>query len=326
VEHTIYFVPRRSLLCDKYLEDEGVYGDITLGEFHLDIIPFDDDTISLDMNTSFKEVFLDGDSTIVQMLVNALMKFQILYGFFPKVLGKGDSAALLIDMLDRSRVEFLTNTGTGLNDMKESEFDSVLILDRNVDYLTLMKTQMTYEGLLDELFNVKSSFVELDASFFISKNAPSSTAVKPKKVLLNNTDQVFERIRDYPFELVGDILNNTAMEIKAEEDERHSLTTTTQLKEFASKLGALQSRRQSLDTHEKIYRKILQYASEPPVKRQWQIEERILISRRNHDQVRRIHVFGVYRRDDVCRRTDRGPFALDVPILPSFRRLEAEAV
>jgi hypothetical protein len=287
-------VPRRSLLCDKYLEDEGVYGDVTIGEFHLDIIPFDDDTISLDINNSFKEVFLDGDTTIVQMLSNALMKFQILYGFFPKVLGKGDNAALLIDMLDRSRVEYLTNTGTGLNDMKESEFDSVLVLDRSVDYLTPMKTQMTYEGLLDELFNVKSSFVELDATFFVSKNAPSSTAVKPRKVLLNNSDLVFERIRDYPFELVGDILNNTALEIKTEEDERHSLTTTTQLKEFASKLGVLQSRRQALDTHEKIYRRILQYASEPPVKRKWQIEERIFYSPRNHDQVRGVNLFGVY--------------------------------
>jgi hypothetical protein len=159
--------------------------------------------------------------------------------------------------------------------MKESEFDSVFLMDRNVDVITLMKTQMTYEGLLDELYSIKSSFVELDASFFINKNQPSSAHVKPKKVLLNNTDQVFERIRDVPFELVGDILNNTAMEIKSEEDARHSMTTTTQLKEFASKLGVLQSRRQALDIHEKVYRRILMHASEPPTKRKWQIEERI---------------------------------------------------
>jgi vacuolar protein sorting-associated protein 33A len=92
IEHTIYFVPRRSLLCDKYLEEEGIYGDVTLGEFHLDIIPFDDDIISLDLHNSFRDIFLEGDTTIVQMLSNALMKFQILYGFFPKVIGKGDQS------------------------------------------------------------------------------------------------------------------------------------------------------------------------------------------------------------------------------------------
>jgi vacuolar protein sorting-associated protein 33A len=179
-------------------------------------------------------------------------------------------------MLDRSRVEFLTNTGTGLNDMTESEFDSVFIMDRDVDFITLMKTQMTYEGLLDELYSIKSSFVELDASFFTVRNQPTSTHLKPKKVLLNNTDLVFEKIRDIPFELVGEILNETALEIKIEEDSRHSMTTTSQLKEFASKLGVLQSRRQSLDTHEKVYRRILSHASEPPTKRKWQVEERIV--------------------------------------------------
>lgn len=89
------------------------------------------------------------------MLSNALMKFQILHGFFPRVIGKGDGAQLLAEVMDRARIEYFTNTGIHMND-SQAEFDSVFLFDRTVDLLTPMKTQLTYEGLIDEYYNIKS--------------------------------------------------------------------------------------------------------------------------------------------------------------------------
>jgi hypothetical protein len=216
IDHTIYFLPRKSLICDNYLQEQGVYGDITIGEFHLDIIPYDNDIISLDIDDSFKHLFLEGDISVLKLLSNALMKFQILYGAFPKIIGKGDSANLLADMLENSRLEYLTlNGGTT---MKESDFDSLFIIDRTVDLITPLKTQFTYEGMLDELFGIKSCFVELDSSVFTDKNGPSSVHARPKKILLNEMDVVFKDIRDQSFEVVGDILSNIAVVIKGEEE------------------------------------------------------------------------------------------------------------
>jgi len=58
IEYTVFFVPRRTILCERILEEEGVYGDITLNEIHLDIIPLEDDVLSLELHDSFKELFL----------------------------------------------------------------------------------------------------------------------------------------------------------------------------------------------------------------------------------------------------------------------------
>ncbi len=100
--------------------------------------------------------------------------------------------------LCRSRLEFLSDVAGQAVDQKDSEFDSMVILDRSVDYLTPFRSQLTYEGLLDELFSINSCFVELDASFF----PPSSISgnAKSKKIMVNGSDMVFSAIRDQSFE------------------------------------------------------------------------------------------------------------------------------
>ena len=44
-------------------------------------------------------------------------------------------------------------------EMVAPEFDSVILLDRNVDLLSPLLTQLTYEGLLDELFGIQNGAV-----------------------------------------------------------------------------------------------------------------------------------------------------------------------
>jgi hypothetical protein len=36
----------------------GVYGEITFAEYRLDLIPFDDDLLSLELETSYRDCFL----------------------------------------------------------------------------------------------------------------------------------------------------------------------------------------------------------------------------------------------------------------------------
>ncbi|KAJ3258474.1 Vacuolar protein sorting-associated protein 33A [Boothiomyces macroporosus] len=93
--------------------------------------------------------------------------------------------------------------------------------------ITPMRTQLTYEGLIDELYTIKSTFVELDASFFTPKGSASSINTKPKKVLLSGADTVFAQIRDQSFE------------------------------------------------NQRLYERVLQFAGEPPVQRQWDWEREL---------------------------------------------------
>ena len=235
----VFWVPRRTLVCDLLLKDLGVYGDVVIGEYHLDVYPYEPYLMSLNSPNSFKDLYLDGDISILKTLCNSIMKIQLIYGFIPTILGVGKYSQDLVEILEQSRLEYLSHN----NLENECEFDSIILLDRNIDYVSVLKQQLTYEGLVDENFNVQSCFLEFDGGSM----GGSSAQTKAKKILLNNSDFVFEKIRDCSFEVVGQVLKKIATEMKDEEESRLNMTTPLQLKEFASKLGLIQSKRTSLD-------------------------------------------------------------------------------
>ena len=37
------------------------------------------------------------------------------------------------------------------------QIDSILLLDRSVDFIASLSTQLTYEGLIDEIYSIKYS-------------------------------------------------------------------------------------------------------------------------------------------------------------------------
>ncbi|KAI8902260.1 Sec1-like protein [Globomyces pollinis-pini] len=271
VEHTIHFVPRKTLICDRLLEEEGVYGDVTIGEFHLDIIPLDDDLLSLEMGTSFKDLFLDGDTSVIQMLSNAIMKYQILYGFGPKILGKGDASKMLAELLERSRLNYLSDIALNSNtETQETDLDSILLFDRTVDLLTPMRTQLTYEGLIDELYTINSTFVELDASFFSNQNNS-----KTKRLLLNGTDSVFSDIRDSSFEMIATIFDKITSSIQKDVESLQQMPVQMNLKDFKGIAVKVDAQKQSLATHQKLYQKILYHAAQPSTSIRWALEDSI---------------------------------------------------
>jgi len=56
-QYAIFFVPRKTNICERILEEEGVLGNITLGEFKLDLVPFETDVLSLEMEGLYRECF-----------------------------------------------------------------------------------------------------------------------------------------------------------------------------------------------------------------------------------------------------------------------------
>jgi len=64
-EFSIFWVPRRTLVCDKILEDQGVLGDVGVAEFALYFIPLERDVLSLELEESFSDLHLVWKSQIV---------------------------------------------------------------------------------------------------------------------------------------------------------------------------------------------------------------------------------------------------------------------
>ncbi|KAI9285019.1 Sec1-like protein [Umbelopsis sp. AD052] len=275
IEYSLFFVSQRTMLCERILEEEGVLGDITLGEFAMEWIPFEDDLISMELdNSTWKELNLDGDSTAIHQAAKSLMKLQQIYGLFPRIIGKGDSAKALADMLIRMRreqavVEEVSSSTSRQNpsllNSLSTHIDQLVIIDRNVDLYTPLCTQLTYEGLIDEIFRIKHSFVEVDPSLVGTAPAPGQSASaqpaaapagasaavaagKKKNYALNSGDKLFSQLCDLNFAVVGGLLNKIAKRINENYEERHQAKTMAQIRTFVGKLPDLQQEHQSLRT------------------------------------------------------------------------------
>ncbi|KAJ7623648.1 Sec1-like protein [Roridomyces roridus] len=265
--YTIFLVPRISTLVSRILEEEGVLGDVRISSYNLQFIPIADDVVSLENDSAFKEIWVDGDETAIYDSAQALLTLEKLYGLFPRIVGKGDHAARLTTLLTR---HLPTDSSTPDTLLSPSEkIDSLIVLDRRVDMITPLLTQLTYEGLTDELLGIKNSQVELPVSLLTPPAPPAaastSTSAPPppaaatpslKKVeakkkhhLTTSTDPLFAELRDLNFSYVGRRLNKLARRLEEDYKGRHQAKTVAQLRDFVGKLGGLQTEHQSLRFH-----------------------------------------------------------------------------
>ncbi|XP_051017460.1 vacuolar protein sorting-associated protein 33A [Acomys russatus] len=248
----ILFVPRRSLLCEQRLKDLGVLGSfIYQEEYSLDLIPFDGDLLSMESEGAFRECYLEGDQTSLYHAAKGLMTLQALYGTIPQIFGKGECARQVANMMVRMKREF-----TGSQNSVFPVFDNLLLLDRNVDLLTPLATQLTYEGLIDEIYGIQNSYVKLPPEKFAPKKQGAGGGkdlpTEAKKLQLNSAEELYAEIRDKNFNAVGSVLSKKAKIISAAFEERHNAKTVGEIKQFVSQLPHMQAARGSLANHTSI--------------------------------------------------------------------------
>ena len=166
------------------------------------------------------------------------MLIQQKHGLFPRIVGKGDKARRLATELLRMRKELIASGSAGnssFSDLAPSQsIESLIIIDREVDLPTVLLTQLTYEGLLDEFFGVDSNQIEVDAATVggTSQTAQASTSATPqsqslkRKILLDGSDPLYRTLRDSNCAVVGPLLNKVARRLQETYDSRNSAKST----------------------------------------------------------------------------------------------------
>ena len=127
--------------------------------------------------------------------------------------------------------------------------DTLILLDRSVDVVTPMCTQLTYEGLLDEILGLNYGQIRSSsASVEQSKNttaavtssppaAAAATTASQKKVSgLNSADPVFHETRDLFYLGARKWLNETLRSIQQFRDAGMAGADISQLKGFVAEL------------------------------------------------------------------------------------------
>ncbi|KAJ8295842.1 Vacuolar protein sorting-associated protein 33A [Rhodotorula toruloides] len=260
-------VPRMTALCTTVLSDLGVLGSLEIQEFQLGLIPLEKDVLSLEYEDVWRKIELDGDNAAIFDLAKALMTIQRAFGPIPRLIGKGDSARRLVDLLKRLRREQPASTPSSAP-LANGTIDSMIVIDRQVDMVSALCTQLTYEGLVDEVVGIKHSHVDVDPNLLnpapaASTSTPSQAsfgALPPRKrkhLLTATTDPLFAELRDKNFAVVGTILNRTARRLNEDYEKRHQAKTAAELRQFVGQLGGLQNEHQALRLHTSLTEQIM---------------------------------------------------------------------
>lgn len=145
--------------------------------------------------------------------------------------------------------------------------DSLIIIDREVDFPTALMTQLTYEGLLDEEFQIQSNQIEVDSSVVgtagagtTQGGASSSAAPLRRKIPLEPSDTLYSTLRDTNFATVGPLLNKVARRLQSSYENRNiQQKTTSELREFVTKLPGFQQEQASLKLHTNLAEEIIKH-------------------------------------------------------------------
>lgn len=260
--HSIHFVPRKSLLCDHALAECGVYGDVETAELKFDWIPYDEDTLTMGMNSSFRSLCMEGDLSNLYFAARGILTLQKIYGEIPFVYGKGTLSKYMWDLVGRlekeektmlagleGKVSLPTTAALSFNGVVAGEIDTLIILDRNVDMVTPLLTQMTYEGLVDEIVGIKDGYIDIRKKCLGMKDKEGNILEGRIKLPLNGSDSVFRDVRDIHFNQLGPVLKNRAARIAEVYEERHTTSTISAMSDFMKKFKNLTKEHTLLQYH-----------------------------------------------------------------------------
>ncbi|EON62084.1 hypothetical protein W97_01303 [Coniosporium apollinis CBS 100218] len=273
-EFSIFWIPRRTLVSNQILEEAGVLGEVNIAEYALYFIPLADDLLSMELDDAFSDLYLRRDPTATFLAAKALMLMQQRHGLFPRIIGKGDNAKRLADLLLRMRSEVTagdasySNGASSLGLTPSSSIESLIIIDREVDLPTVLLTQLTYEGLIDEIFGIKANQTEVDSSIVGAtpaqapqvSSASSSTPALKRKIQLDSSDTLYSTLQDSNFAIVGSLLNKVARRLQSSYESRHVASkSTAELREFVAKLPGYQAEQASLKIHTALAEEIIKH-------------------------------------------------------------------
>eukprot|EP01086_Lenisia_limosa_P010600 TRINITY_DN3507_c0_g1_i1.p1 TRINITY_DN3507_c0_g1~~TRINITY_DN3507_c0_g1_i1.p1 ORF type:complete len:424 (-),score=96.70 TRINITY_DN3507_c0_g1_i1:39-1310(-) len=279
----LVFSPRSSLICERILAERGVRGDLIIEEVSFDMVPFDDDILSLELPDSFREYAADGDQTSLFFMARALMKLQAAFGLIPHIRGVGPAAKSVFDMVMRMKKE-----GKEKIDI-EPEIDDLLIFDRTADLETPLLSQLTYEGLLDDIIGINSGKVEVPAELTGQKGNKNVSAA------LTSADRVFAEIRGMSFTAVGPILREKALSLQTSIAKKDEAQSISDLRAFVKTLSSINEHKLALSIHLYLAQRLKDHLDSSNFHQELYTQQAVLFGESNFDDIEDV----LYEAEDL---------------------------
>lgn len=286
VRFWIIFIPGYYHYCDIALEEEGIYEYVSVLECPLGLLPLEYDLYSLEDESIFKILYLNKDTTPLNIIVNSIMQLQLLSGNIIDVHGQGQFAKVVADKLDQAnltsppiRPERLapdTDDSRIFQEFKrgneeQPSFTDLYLIDRNCDFASLLLSQLNYEGILDESFQLSCNKLEFKSS---APDKGENNLVKHS--LTSDSDPIYRDIRDNHFSTVFSMLKTKNYEMKDRYNKSQGMNLSN-LKNFvANELKTLQAEFKCLGLHISACEEIMRERNKYDFGDQLRIEQNII--------------------------------------------------
>lgn len=271
----VFFVPKKTLICAHVLGTEYGFtrkleGQLEMEEFELDFVLLDEDLMSMEMPSVFRDVFLEGDTTSLHYITRALIKLQTaVVGPIPRVCAKGAVAAKVLNFLRRMSAD----VGSEFMNEQASHVEALYIIDRGVDLMTPMLTQLTYEGLVDESYNIECGSFK---PTFEVPNMKSEDNGRVKLATVQTTDEIFEDIRDMNFTQVAGALHQKSLSVKNAYEKRKEMQQLREIRDFMKLLPQMQEQHRLVGIHTAIATQLTKLSQAPPFRRRVAVEHSVV--------------------------------------------------
>ena len=180
----------------------------------MDLIPLEDDLLSLELNGNFAHYMLQDDDAYKVYVKDSINRIEAVFGSIKYKFAKGTDSCQILRRLKETAP--IADAGAGGNG-PESEIDCLLMIDREVDLVSPFCVNQTYEGLLDEFFRIRTCSVTVDTEIVTpdAQKDPKSKVVDPVQVLtLTNEDETFKDVRDKHFNTLEKIFSQKCRDIQ----------------------------------------------------------------------------------------------------------------
>ncbi|KAJ8544615.1 hypothetical protein ON010_g11653 [Phytophthora cinnamomi] len=278
----LYVVGKWTTMLDHALDHSRLRGRFQTGELALGFFPLDTDLLTMGFQRSLYECEVEGNGSSLVDMAAALSLLQQVYGKFASIKYKGEMSMLVLNHLMEMNAGGSGMMSSGAASQgtpagaQRSRLDTLILLDRSVDFASVFSTPLTYEAALDELMQIQDGFVTASPQIL---RADDNASDVPVPVALNSTDDIYRQIRDKHIHTIPAALNVQAVTVKKRFNEFQRVSgsaSAAEVNEFVKTVPQMKASQQSIEQHINLLEHLESTTSGKPFRDLWHLERKIM--------------------------------------------------
>jgi hypothetical protein len=177
------FVPCSTTICMYILKEMDVLDKIIIKEFHLGLIPIDEDVLSLELDFVFSECYYENNTSSLKYIADSIFQLGI-----NNITPHGQMAKSVYKMLTNTTCDNILG------------IKNIILVDRTEDLITPMITEYTYESFVEEILKINNQgniFEEIRYLRYTNACLYIKNEIRELKTILDNVPDNIHELKIY---------------------------------------------------------------------------------------------------------------------------------